>query len=83
MDGASSADGMVWGTYIHGVFDRPDFRRMWLNRIRKRRGLHGLSVEQSERITQRLNSELDRWTNHLETHMNFKLLIKVACSIIA
>jgi len=80
MDGASSADGMVWGTYIHGVFDRPDFRRMWLNRIRKRRGMHGLSVEQSERITQRLNSELDRWTNHLETYMNFRLLFKVACS---
>jgi len=81
MDGASSVDGMVWGTYIHGIFDRPDFRRMWLNRIRKRRGLDGLSIEQSERITQRLNSELDRWADHLQTYVNIRLLFKSACSI--
>jgi adenosylcobyric acid synthase len=37
-DGAKSEDGLVWGTYIHGVFDAPIFRRDFLNGLRKRRG---------------------------------------------
>jgi len=37
-DGAKSEDGVVWGTYIHGVFDAPLFRREFLNALRKRRG---------------------------------------------
>jgi adenosylcobyric acid synthase len=37
-DGAKSEDGLVWGTYLHGVFDAPSFRRDFLNKLRKRRG---------------------------------------------
>jgi adenosylcobyric acid synthase len=37
-DGAKSEDGLVWGTYLHGVFDAPLFRRVFLNALRKRRG---------------------------------------------
>ncbi len=37
-DGAKSEDGLVWGTYIHGVFDAPSFRREFLNALRRRRG---------------------------------------------
>ena len=37
-DGAKSEDGLVWGTYLHGVFDAPLFRRNFLNALRKRRG---------------------------------------------
>ena len=33
-----SADGSVWGTYLHGVFDAPAFRRRILNDLRLRRG---------------------------------------------
>ncbi|MGA2985084.1 MAG: cobyric acid synthase [Terriglobia bacterium] len=36
-DGAVSADGSVWGTYLHGVFDAPAFRRRILNDLRTRR----------------------------------------------
>ncbi len=34
VEGAMSDDGRIWGTYIHGVFDDPDFRRHWINRVR-------------------------------------------------
>ena len=37
-DGAISADGLVAGSYIHGVFDDDDFRRGLLNRLRVQRG---------------------------------------------
>src|SRR5487761_57814 len=38
LDGASSEDGSVWGTYLHGLFDAPLLRRRILNRLRQRRG---------------------------------------------
>jgi adenosylcobyric acid synthase len=38
LDGAKSEDGLVWGTYLHGVFDTPAYRRDFLNGLRRRRG---------------------------------------------
>ncbi len=37
-DGAKTDDGLVWGTYIHGIFDSPSFRNEFLNELRRRRG---------------------------------------------
>jgi adenosylcobyric acid synthase len=37
--GAASAEGAVWGTYLHGVLDRDSFRHAWLATVRKRVGL--------------------------------------------
>ncbi|NNN04955.1 MAG: cobyric acid synthase [Elusimicrobia bacterium] len=42
LDGASTASGNVWGTYIHGIFDSSEFRRAFLNRLRKSKGLDHL-----------------------------------------
>ncbi len=33
-DGASSADGLIEGTYLHGVFSHDGFRQAWLGSIR-------------------------------------------------
>ena len=71
-DGARSANGLVWGTYIHGVFDQPGFRREWLNRARERKNLPPLDVEISHAVSKRLAQALDRWADHLEKHMNIK-----------
>jgi adenosylcobyric acid synthase len=32
-DGASSADGRVWGCYLHGIFENDNFRRAWLQAL--------------------------------------------------
>jgi adenosylcobyric acid synthase len=32
-DGASTSDGRVWGTYLHGLFDTPGFRHSFLKAI--------------------------------------------------
>lgn len=37
--GMASTNGLVWGTYLHGVFDADDFRRWFIDRLRVRRGL--------------------------------------------
>jgi adenosylcobyric acid synthase len=44
LDGASTATGDVWGTYIHGVFDSAQLRRAFLNRLRKNKGLNALQL---------------------------------------
>jgi len=69
-DGAIRQDGLVWGTYIHGVFDQPGFRRLWLNRLRERKGLPPLPTAVSEAVTARLASALDHWADHLQQHVD-------------
>ncbi len=70
VDGAISSDGWVWGTYIHGVFDQPRFRRSWLNRIRQRKGLPALDVSVSQSVSRRMSTALDRWAEHVAQHVN-------------
>lgn len=36
--GAGSSNGMVWGSYLHGIFDADPFRRWLLDRLRLRKG---------------------------------------------
>ena len=38
-DGAVSADGSVFGTYIHGIFDNDSWRDELLNRLREDKGI--------------------------------------------
>lgn len=74
-DGAMSADGLVWGTYIHGVFDQPGFRREWLNQVRVRKNISPLGVHLSESVSARLTHALDRWADHMEKHIDVKTII--------
>jgi adenosylcobyric acid synthase len=69
-EGALAEGGRVWGTYLHGVFDAPRFRRLWLNDVRERKGLLPLDVHVSDDVTGRLHSELDRWADHLARHID-------------
>jgi cobyric acid synthase CobQ len=40
--GARTADGLIWGSYLHGIFDADDFRRAFLDRLRTRAGMRPL-----------------------------------------
>jgi adenosylcobyric acid synthase len=74
-DGAVRHDGLVWGTYIHGLFDQPGFRRIWLNRVRMRKGLSPLPIQASNDVTSQLAGELDRWAGHIKAHLDLTLLL--------
>jgi adenosylcobyric acid synthase len=69
-EGAFDTERFIWGTYIHGVFDLPEFRRLWLNRLRLRKGMAPLEPAVSEAVSARLGSALDRWADHLEKHLD-------------
>jgi adenosylcobyric acid synthase len=63
-DGAVSRDGMVMGTYLHGVFDSAAFRRAWLNQLRASRRLEALPVATGE------GADLDVLADHVERSLD-------------
>ena len=75
-DGAVNETGLIWGTYLHGVFDLPEFRRAWINRIRGRKSLLPLADAVSRGISQSLGGQLDAWADHLQLHLKVMPLIQ-------
>ncbi|MBP0029646.1 cobyric acid synthase CobQ [Roseofilum sp. Guam] len=59
----------IWGTYLHGIFDNGPWRRMWLNRLRKQRGLLALPTgvpnyrEQREFVLDILSDQVAEYLN--------------------
>jgi adenosylcobyric acid synthase len=43
-DGAISDDGLIFGTYIHGLFHNTEFTRRFLDRLRRLRGLPAITT---------------------------------------
>jgi len=41
-DGAITQEGLIWGTYLHDVFQSDAFRRWWINQLRSLRGFEPL-----------------------------------------
>jgi adenosylcobyric acid synthase len=69
-EGAVSADGLVHGTYLHGLFTSDDFRRAYLAR---------LGVEASaQHYRARIESALDALADHIETHLDVEGLLALA-----
>ena len=59
-DGAVREDGLVWGTYIHGVFDEVSFRRALINSLRVKKGLAPLSEKASLSAWEQRQRDYDR-----------------------
>jgi adenosylcobyric acid synthase len=57
-----------WGTYLHGVFDRPGFRRAFLNALRARRGW----PPRAARAEWDLDRELDRLADAVEANLDLE-----------
>lgn len=61
-DGAVDGPGLVFGTYLHGVFDSPAFRQAFINFIRQRTG--------QTRGLQELKDPSDVWMKNIERASN-------------
>jgi adenosylcobyric acid synthase len=68
-EGASSADGCVQGTHIHGLFASDAFRRAWLKNFNK---VSALAYEQ------KVESAIDALADHLEAHLDVDGLLAIA-----
>ena len=71
VEGAISEDGLVMGSYLHGLFAADGFRHAFLGRIRQER-LHGRLYEK------RIDQTLDALADHLEKHLNLDRLLETA-----
>ena len=73
-DGAVSACGTVWGTYLHGVFERPAFRRAWLNTLRQRLGWQPLGATAALERGHRFDALADAVGAALDMQAVYRLL---------
>ena len=69
-DGAVSADGLVSGTYVHGLFSDDRQRAAWLARLG--------APPSSESYEAGIETVLDRFADHLETHLDCDRLLALA-----
>jgi adenosylcobyric acid synthase len=68
-DGAVSADGLVAGTYAHGLFASDGFRRAYLG---------GLGARSSARYEAGVEAALDGFAAHLAAHLDLDRIMALA-----
>lgn len=74
-DGAVSADGLVMGTYMHGIFDNDAYRRAVLDALRVRKGLSPLGIVQD--TLARKDAAYDRLAGVVRQSMNMDLVYRI------
>ncbi len=75
-DGAMSQDGRVWGTYLHGLFDAPGFRRAYLASLRP--DLAGfLADDNPEHTADFRDSQYDLLAKHFMDHLDMDRLVEI------
>ncbi len=72
-DGAQTEDQRCWGTYIHGIFDNDNFRRHFLNNLRKDKGWPA----QGFGTTYDIDGEIDKLAGLVRENINLNLLYNI------
>jgi adenosylcobyric acid synthase len=58
-DGTISADGRVWGCYIHGLFANTAFRHAWLRTLGWRASPNDISIDPYDQLADVVEAHLD------------------------
>ncbi|XTZ39869.1 cobyric acid synthase [Salmonella enterica] len=74
-DGAVSADGLAFGTYLHGLFDSDDFTRAVVNGLRQRKGLQPL--ESSFSYARYKEQQFDLLANAIRQHVDMAKIYQI------
>jgi adenosylcobyric acid synthase len=72
-DGALSASGRVFGTYVHGFFDNDDFRHSFLAAARRAVGLAPAEIWAN--IATEREARIDRLADHLRKSLDMNLIM--------
>ncbi len=74
-DGAMSADGRVWGSYLHGLFANDTFRRAWLNTLQPL--ALPLAHPTAISTTERRATALNRLADHFQSATDMERLQQI------
>ncbi len=72
-DGAVRADGLILGTYIHGIFDNAAFRRAVVGALRARKGLAPLAAAAGRSK----DDNYDRLAAHVRAHLDMDAIYRI------
>jgi adenosylcobyric acid synthase len=72
IDGVVRSDGLVMGTYIHGIFDNDEYRRSLLNALRIRKGL--APIESVNDTHTRKENSYNRLADTVRNSLNMELI---------
>ncbi|UVI32604.1 cobyric acid synthase [Paenibacillus spongiae] len=67
-EGIASADGHIWGTFLHGVMHNDELRRSWINRLREGRGWQPLPV--TVRMRDQREQSFRRLADHVRCYVD-------------
>lgn len=74
-DGAVLNGGLLWGTYIHGIFDNAVFRTALLNRLRLKKGITAVRAGRSH--FEATEAALDRLARVVEDNLDMKKICRI------
>jgi adenosylcobyric acid synthase len=74
-EGAVAKGGRVWGTYLHGIFADPGFRRSWLADLARLKGISKTTLRRYSR------NPYDAWAAHLRKHLDTEQIVLLAGSL--
>lgn len=74
-EGTVRSDGLIFGTYIHGIFDHDEFRRQILNALRLKKGLSALKNTRSVYAEKQQN--YDRLADIVRKHLDMDKLREI------
>lgn len=74
-DGAVSDDGLVWGTYLHGLFDNDDFTRALVDGLRVRKGL--LPLETAPEYASYKAQQFDQLAQAMRQHVDIARIYQI------
>ena len=75
-DGAVTADGRVFGTYLHGLFDSDGFTRALINGLRERKGLAPLdpAFQYAQYKSQQFDLLADAMRQHIDIEKIYTIM---------
>jgi adenosylcobyric acid synthase len=72
-DGSVSPNGMIFGTYLHGIFENARFREIYLNRIRMEKGM----PLRRGNLKKAQDDPFEQLAGHLEQHLDMKQILAI------
>ena len=76
-DGAVSADGLVWGTYIHGIFDNDAFRASVIDGLKRRKGIRPLKDAGPSCFNELKEASIERLAAAVEENLDMERIFNI------